>query len=156
MSEMIPGAIQVPAGELAAFGLVLERAERALADSRAVLEAAREQVATEIEAEAATHLYSIRRAMRWAAWVARGKPAGSDPGNDAELSRAFLHGDAAKTAWACCPVETAAVTAERERIREQADGLKFTLWRPGNGPAQTQALEVVPLAGLLGILGGQS
>lgn len=47
-----------------------------------------------------------------------------------------------------------AVAAERERIRSAAEGLKFTLFRPGNGPAQTQALDVVPLADLLRLLGG--
>lgn len=49
-----------------------------------------------------------------------------------------------------------AVKAERERIREAAEGLKFTLFRPGNGPAQTQALDVVPLADLPGLLKGGS
>ncbi len=45
--------------------------------------------------------------------------------------------------------------AERERIRSAAEALKFTLFRPGNGPAHTQALDVVPLADLLGLLGDE-
>ncbi len=150
LSEVFTESVPVPAGELVAFGLLMEEA----------LAGVREQVAREIEAEAAGHLHSIRRGMHWAAWVARGKPADSDPANDRELSGALLHGDAERTAVPCCPVETAAVTrtvtAERKRIREAADGLKVTLFRPGNGPGQTQALDVVPLADLLGLLGGQS
>ena len=118
---------------------------------------AREVIAAEIEAEAATHLHSIRRAMRWAAWIARGKPPESDPGNDRDLSRALLHGDAERTSWPCCPVETAAVAraleAERERIRAAAGGLAVTLTRPGNGPAHGQAIDVVPLPVLLRLLG---
>lgn len=47
-----------------------------------------------------------------------------------------------------------AVAAERERIRSAAHGLKVTLFRPGNGPGQAQALDVVPLADLLGLLEG--
>lgn len=47
-----------------------------------------------------------------------------------------------------------AVKAERDRIRSAAEGLKVTLYRPGNGPAQTQAIDVVPLADLLGLLEG--
>jgi hypothetical protein len=48
-----------------------------------------------------------------------------------------------------------AVEAERERIRGAVADLKFTLFRPANGPADTQALEVVPLGELLGLLGPQ-
>jgi 8-oxo-dGTP pyrophosphatase MutT (NUDIX family) len=85
-------------------------------------EAVREKVAREIETEAATHLFSIRRAMRWAAWVARGKPENDHPGRDCELKRAAEAHDLAATP--CCPVETAAVAravaAERERIRKLA------------------------------------
>jgi hypothetical protein len=47
-----------------------------------------------------------------------------------------------------------AAADERERIRAGAGSLKVTLSRPGNGPAQAQALEVVPLEGLLGLLAG--
>lgn len=132
----------VPAGELAAFGLLMDRA----------LAGVREQVAREIEAEAAARLYFIRRAMHWAAWTARGKPPESDPASDRELSGALLHGDAERTGVPCCPVETAAIAAERERIREAAGGLKFTVWRGGTG--QEQPLDVVPLAGLLRLLEG--
>ena len=124
-----------------------DRLEGLLAD-------AREQVASEIEGEASGHLYSIRRAMRWAAWVARGKPADSDPRKDVELSRALLHGDAERTSAACCPVETAAVAraveAERLRIRAAATDLTFKIVHPGRG---SQALDVVPLGELLGLLG---
>lgn len=81
--------VPVDAGELAAFGLLLERTEKALTGLQSKL--------------------------------------------DAEVAEA--------------------VAAERERIRSAADGLKFTLFRPGNGPAHTQALDVVPLEALLGILG---
>ncbi len=49
-----------------------------------------------------------------------------------------------------------AVAAERGRIRSAAEALKFTLFRPGNGPAQAQALDVVPLADLPGLLKGGS
>ena len=146
MSDTTTETVPVTAGELAAFGLLMDRA----------LAGVREQVAREIETEAAGHLHSIRRAMRWAAWVARGKPPESDPGNDHQMSGALLRGDAERTATPCCPLETAAVAAERERIRAAADDLKVTFWRPGNGPAHTQALDVVPLTDLLGLLEGQS
>ena len=43
----------------------------------------------------------------------------------------------------------AAVAAERDRIRQLARRESFTLYRPGNGPAQQTALEVVPLAVLM-------
>jgi len=43
----------------------------------------------------------------------------------------------------------AAVAAERDRIRQLAKRESFTLYRPGNGPAQQTALEVVPLAVLM-------
>ncbi len=47
----------------------------------------------------------------------------------------------------------AAVAAERERLAQAAGELKFRLYRPGNGPgAGTQALDVVPLTGLLALL----
>ena len=46
-----------------------------------------------------------------------------------------------------------AVAAEQERIRTAAREASFTLFRPGNGPAQGQRLEVVPLGELLAILG---
>jgi hypothetical protein len=42
--------------------------------------------------------------------------------------------------------------AERKRIREAVDALKFTLFRPGNGPAHTEAMDVVPMEGLIGFL----
>jgi len=133
--------VPVPAGELAAFGLVLERAEKALADALGIADAMREQVASEIEAEAAGHLHSIRRGMRWAAWVARGKPAASDPGNDHQLSGALLHGDAARTATPCCPVEAAAVqratVAERERIRALFDTwITIAMSEPSSHPPE--------------------
>ena len=44
---------------------------------------------------------------------------------------------------------TDGAAAERERIRQLAKRESFTLWRPGNGPAQQTALEVVPLAVLM-------
>jgi hypothetical protein len=177
LSEVSTESVPVPAGELAAFGLLMDRAVAGV----------REQVAQEIEAEAATHLGSVRRGMHWAAWVARGKPVTGDPGKDWQLDGALLHGDAERTAVPCCPVESAAradererasvqvaelrqeirgmnarraeaaaatCAAERERIRTAAGDLKVTLW-PGNGTGQ-QALDVVPLTDLLGLLGGQS
>jgi hypothetical protein len=54
-------------------------------------------------------------------------------------------------------ITAAAVAAERERIRHLAADLKFTLYRPGpgNGPAHTQALDVVPLGELDKLLGPQ-
>lgn len=143
----------VPAGELAAFGLMAERLEGLLAGARTALEATREQVASEIEEEAAGHLHSIRRGMRWAAWVARGKPPESDPGKDYELSGALLHGKAWRTSAACCPVETAAVTqaveAERERIRDAVIRFKTVLVQPENG----YPVDAIPFAALLGLLG---
>jgi len=43
--------------------------------------------------------------------------------------------------------------AERERLAKAAGALKFTLYRPGNGPgAGSQALDVVPLTELLALL----
>jgi hypothetical protein len=84
----------------------------------------RERVAREIETEAGGHLFTIRRAMRWAAWTARGKPAASDPGLDSEKARAILAGQSGIASLPCCPAETAAVsravTAERERIARLA------------------------------------
>ena len=38
-----------------------------------------------------------------------------------------------------------AVAAEQERIRTAAREAAFTLFRPGNGPAHGQRMEVVPL-----------
>ena len=85
-----PDAALVPSGELAAFGLLLERTEAALEGVRSQL--------------------------------------------DAEV--------------------TQAVEAERERIRAAVTDLKFTLFRPGNGPADTRSLmDVVPLDALLALLG---
>ena len=53
-------------------------------------------------------------------------------------------------------VEAAAphlAAAERERCADQAIDLKFTLWRPRNGPgAGQQAIDVVPLTELLHLL----
>ncbi len=84
----------------------------------------RERIAREIEDEAGTHLFTIRRAMRWAAWVARGKPAGTDPGHDWLQERQKM---AAERTTPCCPAETAAVVravrAERERIAQVAEDL---------------------------------
>jgi hypothetical protein len=80
-----------------------------------VPDAHREAIAAEIEAEAATHLLTVRRGMRWAAWVARGKPAGGHPGEDHEASGALLRGDAERSGIPCCPVEDAARADERQR-----------------------------------------
>ena len=49
-----------------------------------------------------------------------------------------------------------ALAAERERIRTAAREASFTLFRPGNGPAHGQSMEVVPLGELLAILGEES
>ena len=46
-----------------------------------------------------------------------------------------------------------ALAAERERIRTAAREASFTLFRPGNGPAHGQSMEVVPLGEMLAILG---
>jgi hypothetical protein len=73
----------------------------------------RERIARELETEAATHLYTIRRAFRWAVWVVRGKPAEDDPGSDAFKAEGYT--------MPCCPVETAAVAKERERIARLAE-----------------------------------
>jgi hypothetical protein len=87
-----------------------ERWLRILAAASPVLRAAeRQQVIGEIEAEAATHLFSIRRSMRWAVWAVRGKPAGDDPANDFRGRRA--------PGMPCCPVETAAVDAAAADLR---------------------------------------
>lgn len=72
----------------------------------AVAASVRSQVAAEIQAEAAGHLFTIRRAMRWAVWVVLGKPADSEPGEDHTRER---RDRAALQGWPCCPVETAAV-----------------------------------------------
>lgn len=90
-----------------AFWLRQEIEERKL-DEAAIRASERERVATEIEAEAAGHLFSVRRAMRWAVWVVRGKPEGDGPAAD------MLGRDAATSP--CCPVETAARADERIRI----------------------------------------
>lgn len=42
----------------------------------------------------------------------------------------------------------AELRAERERILAAAKEAAFTLFRPGNGPAQGQSMEVVPLEAL--------
>jgi hypothetical protein len=42
----------------------------------------------------------------------------------------------------------AAAAAERERILAAAEEASFTLFRPGNGPAQGQSMQVVPLEAL--------
>ena len=49
----------------------------------------------------------------------------------------------------------AALHADRERIREGAAALAFTLWRPGNGngKAHGSSMDVVPLAELLALIG---
>ena len=46
-----------------------------------------------------------------------------------------------------------ALAAEQERIRAAAREAAFTLFRPGNGPAHGQSIEVVPLGEMLAILG---
>jgi len=51
-------------------------------------------------------------------------------------------------------VRTHLLATERERIREGAGALKFTLFRPGNGPAQGSSMDVVPLGELLALLDG--
>jgi hypothetical protein len=43
--------------------------------------------------------------------------------------------------------------AERKRIRGGMAALKFTLWRPGNGPAHGEEFEVVPAEALEKLLG---
>lgn len=48
MTEVIPGAIQVPAGELAAFGLLMGRTEKTLTGLRSQLDA---EVAEAVAAE---------------------------------------------------------------------------------------------------------
>ena len=42
----------------------------------------RAMVAAEIKQEASTHLHSVRRGMRWTAWVALGKPEDDNPAHD--------------------------------------------------------------------------
>ena len=49
-----------------------------------------------------------------------------------------------------------AMAGEQERIRTAATEASFTLFRPGNGPAHGQSMEVVPLGELLAILGEES
>lgn len=51
----------------------------------------------------------------------------------------------------------AALHADRERIREGAADLAFTLHRPGNGSgkAHGSSMDVVPLAELLALIGGE-
>ena len=99
-------------------------AEEALAAAAPLLLAAeRERIVAELQQEAVTHLFTIRRTMRWAVWVVRGRPADDDPAGDCLVRP----GDAAARP-PCCPVETeavrravaAAVKAERLRIREMA------------------------------------
>lgn len=51
-------------------------------------------------------------------------------------------------------VVSRAVEAGRARIRTAVEDHKFTLLRPGNGAAQEQALDVVPVEALLGVLDG--
>jgi len=64
----------------------------------------------------------------------------------AEISRSDLR----RMLEAAAPLVAA---AERERLAQAAGELKFTLYRPGNGPgAGSQALDVVPLTGLLALL----
>jgi hypothetical protein len=87
----------------------------------AVAATERERIAAQIQAEAAGHLFTIRRGMRWAAWVALGKPADRDPGDDHARERQVL--ETGGPGFPCCPVETAAVAravaAERERITSE-------------------------------------
>jgi hypothetical protein len=47
----------------------------------------------------------------------------------------------------------AAVAAERKRIRDGVAKGKFTLWRPGSGPAHGEEFEVVPAEALEKLLG---
>lgn len=51
----------------------------------------------------------------------------------------------------------AVLHADRERIREGAASLAFTLHRPGNGngEAHGSSMDVVPLAELLALIGGE-
>jgi hypothetical protein len=51
-------------------------------------------------------------------------------------------------------IAAVARAAERDRVRATVTAASFTLFRPGNGPAHGQSLEVVPLAELLAVLGG--
>lgn len=103
--------------------------------------AERERIAREIEDEAAAHLFTVRRAMRWAAWIARGKPADSDPGQDWLRER---HELTAERTTPCCPVETAAVVravrAERERIAQVAEDLEVHYHGPGGQTAPFASL----------------
>lgn len=84
----------------------------------------RERVVAELQQEAATHLFTIRRTMRWAVWVVRGKPESDDPAGDY-----LVRPEAAGERPVCCPVETEAVrraVAGRDsalaRVRKFADG----------------------------------
>jgi hypothetical protein len=54
--------------------------------------------------------------------------------------------EAAAVLEAAAPIIAA---AEQERIRQLAEAAKFTLYRPGNGPAQGQTIDVVPLDALV-------
>ena len=49
-----------------------------------------------------------------------------------------------------------AVSAERERIRAGAEALRVTLFRPGNGPAHGQWVDVVAWDALVKVIGGGS
>jgi hypothetical protein len=58
---------------------------------------------------------------------------------------------------AAATAAAAALHADRERIREGAAALALTLWRPGNGSgkAHGSSMDVVPLAELLALIGGE-
>ena len=126
LSEVFTEPVPVPVGELVAFGLAMEEAQRTIAALRAENAELRQVTDPEIEA-----------AMRDAALEKFGDVI-RDATDAAVMPR-------------LAEIEAAARASERERIRTAADDLKFTLWR---GPGQEQALDVVPLADLLGLLGG--
>lgn len=44
----------------------------------------RRYIADQIRVEALSHMYTVRKAMRWAQWVALGRPADSHPASDLE------------------------------------------------------------------------
>jgi hypothetical protein len=77
------------------------------------------------------------------------------PREATEAATAVLHqgGDVAAMLAAALPH---LVAADRLRLAEKAEGLAFTLWRPGNGPgAGEQAMRVVPLNETLRLMGGE-
>lgn len=156
MSEIFTETVPVPAGELVAFGLAMEQAQKALS----ALGAARAEWLCEpcktvhpwqsgdfilvpcpdCETPMTPTSPALRDLQQARAELAELRAENASLSGSVELKHTAPY------------IREAAATAERDRIRAAAEGLRVIFWRPGNGPGREEALEVVPLADLLGIL----